>query len=166
MSSDFDDRKWRELIGKIDGLGESYVKAGIVGGQADHVHSDTKLTNAEIGYINHFGTATIPARPFITQTLERRADELARLQARACEGLLAGRITLDGALALIGAWAAGAIKATIARDGDFVPNAPSTIQRKGSSRPLVDSGQLAGAVSYVAVRAAVRAAAQVQAKAA
>ena len=33
--------------------------------------------------------------------------------------------------------------------GDFVPNAPSTIRRKGSSKPLIDTGRMRQAVNYV-----------------
>ena len=33
--------------------------------------------------------------------------------------------------------------------GDFAPNAPSTIRRKGSSKPLIDTGRMRQSVDYV-----------------
>ena len=33
-------------------------------------------------------------------------------------------------------------------EGEFVPNAPSTIRKKGSDKPLIDTGQLRQGVSY------------------
>ena len=32
-------------------------------------------------------------------------------------------------------------------DGTLTPNAPSTIKKKGSSRPLIDTGQLRQSIS-------------------
>ena len=34
-------------------------------------------------------------------------------------------------------------------EGDFVPNAPSTVRRKGSSKPLIDTGRMRQSVDYV-----------------
>lgn len=34
-------------------------------------------------------------------------------------------------------------------DGDFAPNAESTIRQKGSSKPLIDSGRMRQSVNYV-----------------
>jgi hypothetical protein len=33
-------------------------------------------------------------------------------------------------------------------DGDFEPNAPSTIAKKGSSHPLIDTGQEKNSVTW------------------
>ena len=34
-------------------------------------------------------------------------------------------------------------------DGGFLPNAPGTIRRKGSSKPLIDTGRMRQSVNYV-----------------
>lgn len=34
-------------------------------------------------------------------------------------------------------------------NGEFEPNAPMTVQRKGSDHPLIDTGQLRRGISYV-----------------
>jgi hypothetical protein len=63
--------------------------------------------------------------------------------------MLAGKIDERKAMGLLGAWASGAIKATISQSGDFAPLAPSTVKAKGSSRPLIDSGQLNQSITWV-----------------
>ena len=60
---------------------------------------------------------------------------------------LAGKATIRGALAKIGQLAAGDVKRIIAAGG-FVENAAETILRKGSSKPLINTGQLRQSVTY------------------
>lgn len=137
-----DVRVWRKLYNlakKLDGIA---VKVGVFDGR-----------NAEIALIHEYGApgANIPARPFLSQTFERRRDELAALQAKLTRALLEGKIDERRAMGLLGAWAAGAIKATITRDGEFAPLKPATIKRKKSDKPLIETGQLVGAIGFVVV---------------
>jgi hypothetical protein len=98
--------------------------------------------NAEIGLIHEYGApkAGIPARPFLSQTFSNRRAELVAIQAKIAEGIFTGKLDEQKAMALLGAWAVGAIKATITRDGHFVPLKPATIKRKGSDKPLIRLG--------------------------
>ena len=41
----------------------------------------------------------------------------------------------------------GIVQKTI-KEGSFVPNAPSTIRKKGSDKPLIDTGRLRQSVNY------------------
>lgn len=34
-------------------------------------------------------------------------------------------------------------------NGDFVPNSPETIKRKGSDKPLIDTGRMRQSINYV-----------------
>lgn len=47
----------------------------------------------------------------------------------------------------VGLWAQGSIQQRIS-DGIPPPNAESTIRRKGSSTPLIDTGQLRTSIKY------------------
>ena len=151
MSNNLDDRVWQEILRRVHRADEFYVKVGIIGQDASASHGDA--TNAEVGTAHEYGTEDLPERSFLRSTFVRREGDLAKLQAQACRGILEGKIDAQRALALIGAWAAGAVRATITRDGEFVPLKPATIARKGSSRPLVDTGQLVGSISFVVVTA-------------
>lgn len=135
-------RVWRKLYNtakKVDGVA---VRVGVFDGR-----------NAEIGLVHEYGApaAGIPARSFIRQAFERRRDELVQLQAKLSEAILAGKIDEKRAMGLLGAWGSGAIKATITRDGTFAPLKPATVKRKGSDKPLINTGQLVGAITFVVV---------------
>lgn len=98
---------------------------------------------AKVALWNEYGTESIPARPFLrTAQLNAfpRAERL--VQKRMEEGLDIEKICKQ-----IGVMLQGEIKAQITR-GTFTPNAPSTIRHKGSSRPLVDTGNLLQSVHW------------------
>ncbi len=137
-----DTRVWQKIYRTVRQAGDAAVKIGVFDGR-----------NAEIGLIHEYGApaAGIPARSFLRQTFETRRGELVALQAKLAQLLIAGKITEYKAMGLLGAWAVGAIKATITRDGNFAPLKPATIRRKGSDKPLIHTGQLVGAVTFVVV---------------
>jgi hypothetical protein len=54
---------------------------------------------------------------------------------------------MDATLSKLGIMAQGDIQGEIT-SLSTPPNAPSTIRRKGSSNPLIDSGEMRGAVTY------------------
>lgn len=143
------DKGWRKLLEKVRGLAEAHVKVGIVGSHAHETQGDLSLI--EIATFNEFGTATIPERSFIRKTFVTKKAELGAFAGKLAHGLLSDRLDLRRALGLLGEWGASAVKKTITAGNIQPPNAPSTIARKGSSRPLVDTGQLVNAISYEVV---------------
>lgn len=100
-----------------------------------------------VAAVNEFGSkkAGVPERPFFRQALVGIEREL--------RPIIVGNInprtmTLDHQTAgLIGQAASDRVKRSIATL-KTPPNAPSTIARKGSSNPLVDSGKLRQSASY------------------
>ena len=149
--------KRSKLLEQLRELGatQKHVRVGVIGEAAAEKHHEIgpdgaevegPHTVAEVAIWNHYGTSTIPARPFITLALELHKEELKKLQARLGVAIVMGKITLDQALQLLGVAAVGFIKQTIA-DGVPPPNAPSTIARKGSSTPLINFGQLRGSIT-------------------
>lgn len=144
-----DKREWLALRARLFALQSAFVKAGIVGDSATAPHGDA--TNAEVGAAHEYGTENIPQRSFIGQAMRRRVKEFRALAARLLQMVIYKRATAEQALGLLGAWAVGAIKTTITRDGTFAPLAPATIARKGSSKPLIDTGQLIGSITWIVV---------------
>lgn len=147
------DAVWKAIFGRVRGLKHARVKVGVVGSAAREEEDGTTL--AEIAAIHEFGApaAGIPERSFLRSTFRnpQKLEQLRKLQARLARDLIAGKIDVARAMGLLGAWGAGAVKATITRDGEFAPLKPSTIAKKGSSRPLIDSGQLLNSISWVVV---------------
>lgn len=101
---------------------------------------DGDLTMAQLGAIQHFGTQTIPARPWLDVGVKSGTqDYLEVIQNHSDD--------IDNALEIIGQIAVGKVQQymTDLRDP---PNAPSTIAKKGSSNPLIDTGALRQSVTY------------------
>lgn len=105
-----------------------------------------------IATIHEYGAprANIPERSYIRSTIRERKAELAALMARVVRLMIQGKLDEHRALELIGAWFAGAIKGRIV-SGPFTPLKPATIARKGSDKPLIDTGQLKNSVTFVVV---------------
>lgn len=125
---------------KLDGKG---VKVGIRRGKGSHDGTDM----LDIAVYNHFGTATIPARPFVSDCAEKNAGQIQEVQKRLVYRVYQGGLSADGALAELGAWYVNVQKGHILHGG-WTPNAPATVKRKGSNKPLVDTGQLVNTVDW------------------
>lgn len=104
---------------------------------------DNPPTLEEVALWNEFGTETIPARPFLSRAQKSANARCAKLvKARMDENADIEQIAKE-----IGIVLQDEIQQQITK-GNFVPNAPSTIKRKGSSRPLIDTGNLRQSVHW------------------
>lgn len=123
------------------------VKVGFPAGEAD---SDV----IERATFNNFGTSRIPERPFMQNALRNgRAENRSAM--------------IQGAKEIVRAAAAGKEPAPVMRrvlrklgvkvqedireeitSLQSPPNAPSTIAQKGSSNPLIDSGEMRASVAF------------------
>lgn len=118
--------------------------------------SHGNVTNAELLYIHTNGSPShnIPPRPTIEpavnepETARSIQDQLTAGITMALAGNLGGAEAAYNRAGMIGASAAQAMFGSSA----LAPNAPSTIARKGSSAPLIDTGALRAAVTYVVRR--------------
>lgn len=129
--------------------GTSYVKAGVVGNAAGQ-RSEGGLTNALLAAYQEFGTERIPARSFINQPFDKNKGKYKRALYELLPKVLEGKMAVKRALGLIGTVAAKDMRQAI-RDGIPPPNAEATIERKGSSTPLIDTGQLLRSISHLVV---------------
>lgn len=145
-----DDRVWRELRQRVRGIARAHVKVGIVGEAADaEVGEGGGVTMGMLGTWFELGTRFMDRRSWLGRTFEMKLDELRGMQLKIAKALILERIDLRQALGMLGAWAAGAVKATITQGKIVPPNRPSTIARKGSSKPLVDTGQFVNSISWI-----------------
>lgn len=108
--------------------------------------SDGKLTVAEVATINEFGMG-VPERSFIRAWAdENQASNESALRAIG-QAVVKGTFTADQGLDRAGLLFVGQIQARIS-SGIAPPNAPSTIARKGSSTPLINTGQLRSSILH------------------
>lgn len=139
------DRGWNRVKRELK-KGRVEVTVGVQGRAADAPHgADGKLTNADIAAINELGLG-VPERSFLRATLDANRARYIKLLKGVGDAAVAGKATLEQGAALVGEIAVGDVKQAIA-DGIPPPNAPSTIQRKGSSTPLIASGQMRGSIT-------------------
>lgn len=148
-------KKVKEMQGNLltDGK-EPSVKIGLPDTKA-RLHDGTKsaLTLGEAAAINEFGTedGSIPERPAWRQGLKRGRHLFNKLNARNIPRVLKGQMTLHQALGQLGAAGVAAVKTEIL-DGNFVENAPATIEKKGSSHPLIDTAQTRQSITWKIIK--------------
>lgn len=135
----------RKLAEKLQGA--TRVLVGVPKGAG--VYEDG-LTIATIAAVNNFGSADghIPARPFLQPAIEKGAPQYQRLAEVMIPKVLTGEMDMTMLLEQMGQLAEGHVKQEIT-DLDTPPNAQSTIDRKGSSSPLIDTGALRQSIRYV-----------------
>lgn len=106
----------------------------------------------EVAAVHEFGApaAGVPQRSFIRATVDLNEREIARLQHATMSSFVQGKVTLRQGLDRIGMKVAAMMQKRIAAGID-PPLAESTIARKGSSKPLVDTGQLRSSITWVVV---------------
>jgi hypothetical protein len=114
-----------------------------------------KINNAELLYLHTHGSELmkIPPRPVIEPAIEARENK-----EHISEQLsIAAKMVLNGkpAIAKRQLKTVGMLGQNIARAwftdprNNWPPNSPITIAKKGSERPLIDTGQLRQAIIYV-----------------
>lgn len=138
------DRGHAALMRRLARLHGSKVTVGIQSEEGGGVASGG-LTVAEVAEINEFGHG-VPARSFVRAWADDSEAEIRAQAKSAAERVVKG--TDPGAASdQAGLWAVGSMQARIA--GGIEPaNAPSTIAKKGSDTPLINTGQLRASIRH------------------
>lgn len=153
------DDEWRRIYRTVTGeLGRHAVQVGVVGSEAAN-EAAPGITLARLAGVHEYGAAIqtkngvilIPERSFIRATIAEQKNYSVFI-AKLVSSVLDGKRTEKQALNLFGARASADMKKRIAA-GIEPPNAPSTIARKGSSKPLIDTGKLRESITWAVVDA-------------
>lgn len=119
--------------------GEHEVRVGVPDGKNE---PGTGTPLSLVAAAHEFGVpGRIPERPFLRPGLTTNKDELRTINESLFKNVVNERMTVNEALQIIGMLAAGGVQKFI-RNGSFQPLDPRTIERKGSSEPLIDTGNL------------------------
>lgn len=149
----------QEVLASLKDLTKHQVLVGIPSEKAERQpdsEDPEPLSNAEIGYIHEFGApeANIPARPFLVPGVKDNLDKVEkRYRAAAQKALDGDHDAVEKAHIAVGLETAASVQRKVTQ-GPFVPLSPVTIaKRKAKGRtgvkPLIDTGQLRRAVTYV-----------------
>ncbi len=106
------------------------------------------METAELAKILTFGSATIPARPFIEEGLQSKKEELKKEIGVQLDQIKNGK---NANWNKVGSKAVGAVQEFVRSDyyKSRVPNSKKTIDYKGSDRPLIDGGDLINSLEFV-----------------
>ena len=139
------DRGWLKLKKQFDSLNKSYTAVG-------YIASESGQENVTKAVVNESGSVkrNIPARPFNAQTFEKNKNAILKMKIELYNALIDGNLTPRQALFKLGEWYTGIIKHQI-KMGSFVENALSTIARKKSSRPLINTGEMRNTTTHIEV---------------
>lgn len=146
------DRGWGKFIRSLKG--PTGVRVGLLG-KAEEAHENAEgKTVAEIGAIHEYGLGP-PERSFLRAWFDANEDRINREIDAVLQRVADQKITLDQAWELLGQRYVGEIQTRISQ-GIPPPLAESTVQRKRSAIPLIDTGQLRSAITYEIIKRAAR----------
>lgn len=123
------------------------LTVGVHAAEGGAGHTGSKLSVAEIATIHEYGLGTSPQRSFIRAWADSRKAEHQRMLKIIGENVVKGRYDAATGLARLGNLFVGEVQARIS-GGIPPPNAPSTVARKGSSKPLINTGQLRSSIRF------------------
>ena len=106
------------------------------------------IETAELAKMLHFGTSTIPARPFLEDGITSKKDELKTAMKEEAKKAINGESANWNKVATM---AVGAIDEFVRGDHykNTVPNSPKTIKYKGSDKPLIDGANMIQSLHYI-----------------
>ena len=154
--ADFDDMIQRLKV--IDGTA---VEVGVLKGESAWLASiheygcDIPVTEKMRKYLASQGLYLkketthihIPERSFLRTGYDKNRDDVMKKATQMLADVAAGRMSESALYKAVGMVLASKIK-DYARDLDTPPNHPFTTDRKGSSNPLVDTGDMIGGITW------------------
>lgn len=137
----------RRMINRVAGFNDQ-VTVGVPEG-AMHRSNGESISMALLAHIQNSGSVSrgIPARPFLIPALQHNQDKYIKYLKSQTVSLILGKVALSRVLNMLGQMAEADVKKYFT-GGHFAPLSASTIKAKGSSRPLIDTGQLRQSITY------------------
>ncbi len=135
----------KELFRQIEELKALRVRVGYQHGKEQ---DDNGVDIADIAMFNEIGTDNAPARPFMRKSVDDNASSINSACKSLLQSITKGEKTAKDVYQTLGNMQKGLIQDKIT-SGEFTPNAPSTIRRKKSDKPLIDTGRMRQSVSFV-----------------
>lgn len=140
-----------ERLRVLSELGKLEVAVGVLEEKgAAPKRGAADMTVLMVATIHEFGApaAGIPQRSFVRAYVDEHRDQIRAWQREILTPVFAGKVTATQALNRLGAKISGGIQARISA-GIPPALAQETVDRKGSSTPLIDTGQLRASITWV-----------------
>lgn len=145
------DDRWtadgERIFRELNKLSKLMVAIGFQHGEATY---ENGADVCDVAAFNEFGTDHgtyhIPSRPFMRQSVDLNEDEITEFLQKKVDEIIGGK-TAEQVLKEIGIFQKDLVQTEI-EEGDFEENKESTILRKGSDHPLIDTGLMLQSVNY------------------
>lgn len=136
------------VLDRIRRIGQSTTGGVEVGyfGNKSHRGANGRTPITQVARAHELGKG-VPKRAFIEPALETNRRKYLSIMASQITPMLRGAQTMRNVWGLIGATAVGDVQQYMVT-AQFTPLSPITIARKGSSRALIDTGQLRQSITY------------------
>lgn len=140
------DAKYKKIEKELLKFMKGWVLVGLFDGEE---HQNSKATVAQIGFYHEFGVSKInlPERSWMRSWFDINRDKINKLILKMINMIKERKITAVNALNRIGEWAVGELKESILKLKSPALKI-STIIKKGSSNPLIDTGQMINSIRY------------------
>ena len=146
------DAQWKAVQEAVDELKKHEVLVGIPQEKSSR-KGKGKVTNAELLFIHTNGSPArgIPPRPVLQPAIENDKDRVGEMLGKAIDAATSGnKMQVVPALERAGMYGANVCRAWFTNQNNkFAPNKPETVKRKGSLRPLIDTGEMQKSITYV-----------------
>lgn len=149
------DQGYQALVRRFYALEDTpVIDVGVLEAEGAKVHEGgpegdgtRPVTVLDVATWNEFGTGQIPERSFIRAWFDENLPGARELVRRLLESVAAGKRDLATVPEVLGTTFVAQIQKRMAA-GIPPANAPETIARKGSSTPLIDTGQLRSSITF------------------
>lgn len=144
------DRGYEALVRRFYTLEDTpIIDVGVLEaeGAKEHEGGERGVTVLDVATWNEFGTGQIPERSFIRAWFDQNLNGARELVRRLLESVVVGKRNLPDVPELLGTTFVGQIQKRIST-GIPPKNADSTVDRKRSSKPLIDTGQLRSSITF------------------
>lgn len=109
---------------------------------------DDRASVIQVALWNNYGTDRTPSRPFMDLAAREMREVYSKGMKTLGPKIARGEARVEKVLDVLGLQAEECVRKAI-MDGEWQPNAPETIRRKKSERPLVDTATMRNRVTHV-----------------
>lgn len=138
---------YKSIINSLKQIEGSSVQVGYFPDQKSN--TDASIYLAGIAAVHEYGSPKrgIPQRSFLGANADKNRAKYQELLETKLSAVMLNKIPLEKALSAVGVIIVGDVK-TFITNLRTPPNKPSTIARKGSSSPLIDTGYMKNQVKF------------------
>lgn len=147
-----DETRVPEFLAMIKELQGSEIKLGILGsGAGGGKHKKSDATVLDIAIWNEFGTRKMPERSFIRASYDSNRSDYESKGEKLLEQVIGMTVSPSVLYDTLGLYMVGQTQKYLTNLSS-PPNDPFTIKMKGSSNPLIDSGQMRDSIEYEVIK--------------